>query len=86
MATALGVFADREEQMRVLAVVSRGQERVSARSPVQRRKPARVRCDRDGVRGRRLRARGASSGNPNPGERRRLVALSGTWSADTHPG
>ena len=86
MATVLGVFADREEQMRVLAVVSRGQERVSGA----------VFRWRDGSRHAHGVIGAASEGDvfvlavlerqPQPWRAPPLVALSGAWSAGTHPG
>jgi PAS domain S-box-containing protein len=86
MAIALGVFADRDEQVRVLAVVTRGQERVSG--AVFRR--------RDGTRYAYGVIGAASEGDaivlavverqPQPWRAPPLVALSGAWSAGTQPG
>jgi PAS domain S-box-containing protein len=86
MASALGVFADRDEQVRVLAVVTRGQERVSG--AVFRR--------RDGSRFAYGVIGAASEGDavvlavverqPQPWRAPPLAALSGAWSASTQPG
>jgi PAS domain S-box-containing protein len=86
MATVLGVFADREEQMRVLAVVAHGKERVSG--AVFRR--------RDGSRQAYGVIGTASEGEavvlavlerqPQPWRAPPLVALSSAWSAGTHRG
>ncbi len=85
MATVLGVFADREEQLRVLALVSPAQERVSG--AVFRRS--------DGSRHAYGVIGAASEGGavvlailerqPQPWRAPPLVALS-AWSAGTHPG
>jgi PAS domain S-box-containing protein len=86
MAPALGVFADRDEEVRVLAVVTRGQERVSG--AVFRR--------RDGSRYAYGVIGAASEGDaivlavverqPQPWRAPPLAALSGAWSAGSQPG
>jgi PAS domain S-box-containing protein len=86
MAMALGVFADREEQARVLGLIVPGQEQVSG-VVFRRRDGSRhpygvigAECEGGAI------VLAILERQPQPWRAPPLAALSGAWSAGTHPG